>query len=153
MKKEVCSLLLVNFLKNMKNKIGKLVWFVIIILALGLLVFLNSKKTDDTSNLIPNQEQGENKIEEGVGGEEIVEEEKEVVENDLDDKVGGDKKSECESKGGEWFSGSNVCEINSLSQEQCLAEGGEFNECASACRHNPEAEMCTMQCVLTCTFR
>jgi len=64
-----------------------------------------------------------------------------------------DKKISCENRGGEWFAESAVCEINSFSQNECLAQGGEFNECNSACRHDPEAEMCTMQCVLTCTFR
>jgi hypothetical protein len=62
-------------------------------------------------------------------------------------------KISCEKSGGVWFFDNNVCEINSLSQSECVARGGEFNECASACRHDPKAEMCTMQCVLTCTFK
>ena len=64
-----------------------------------------------------------------------------------------DKKISCEQKGGEWFTDNNVCEINSLSKDACIAQGGEFNECASACRHDPTAGACTMQCVLTCTFK
>lgn len=63
------------------------------------------------------------------------------------------KKSSCESNGGEWFEASKICEINSFDQNMCVEKGGEWNECNSACRHNPGAEMCTMQCVLTCSFR
>lgn len=59
----------------------------------------------------------------------------------------------CQSKGGVWFTDNNTCEINSLSKEECTAKGGEWNDCASACRHDPKAEFCTMQCVLTCTFK
>ncbi len=32
----------------------------------------------------------------------------------------------------------------------CQEIGGTFNECASACRHDPTAEVCTMQCVQVC---
>lgn len=63
------------------------------------------------------------------------------------------KKVSCESNGGVWYSDNNTCEINSLSETSCIAKGGEFNSCASACRHDPKAEICTMQCVLTCTFK
>lgn len=62
-------------------------------------------------------------------------------------------KTTCEKDSGVWFTDNNTCEINSYSKTQCEAKGGEFNECASACRHNPGAEVCTMQCVLTCTFK
>ncbi len=37
-----------------------------------------------------------------------------------------------------------------IDQGQCLSLGGQFNECASACRHDLDAEICTMQCVITC---
>lgn len=59
----------------------------------------------------------------------------------------------CQQNGGVWFSNENSCEINRFSKGECLAEGGQFNECNSACRHDPMATVCTMQCVLTCTFR
>jgi len=59
----------------------------------------------------------------------------------------------CSQKGGDWYAKENVCEINSLTGEVCTEAGGEFNPCASACRHNPTADICTLQCVLTCTFR
>ena len=64
-----------------------------------------------------------------------------------------DKPTYCKNRGGVWYPVSNVCEINSLSKEECLAQGGEFNECDSACRHDPKAQVCTLQCVLTCSFR
>lgn len=130
---------------------NKLVWLVVIILALGLLFFLNSRKIDDSSNLNPNQEEEITPNEENE--EELPGEEQKEKDEDKEKTGSENKKLECENKGGEWFSGSNVCEINSLSKQECLAQGGEFNECASACRHDPEAEMCTMQCVLTCTFK
>ena len=63
------------------------------------------------------------------------------------------KKTSCENNGGVWYTDNNTCEINSLSETSCIAKGGEFNQCASACRHDPKAEVCTMQCILTCTFK
>jgi len=63
------------------------------------------------------------------------------------------KSTECSQKGGVWYPKESLCEVNKLSESQCTAEGGQFNGCASACRHDPKAEACTMQCVLTCTFR
>lgn len=62
-------------------------------------------------------------------------------------------KSECESNSGVWYGESNICEINSFSENMCVARGGEWNGCASACRHDKDAEVCTLQCVLTCSFR
>lgn len=59
----------------------------------------------------------------------------------------------CAQKSGVWYQEEKLCEANQFSEQECKVEGGEFNECASACRHDPKAEVCTMQCVLTCTFR
>ena len=67
--------------------------------------------------------------------------------------VGEDVMVQCDRRMGVWFKESRVCEVNQLSKEECIKQGGEFNECNSACRHNPKAEVCTMQCVLTCIFR
>lgn len=65
-----------------------------------------------------------------------------------------DRSVRCESEGGEWYeTAGGVCEKNFLSEAECGAEGGIWNGCASACRHDPEAEMCTEQCVLTCSFK
>lgn len=55
----------------------------------------------------------------------------------------------CEENGWIFIEEFNECEW--LSEETCNEAGGEFNECASACRNNPEAEICTMQCVLVCS--
>jgi hypothetical protein len=59
----------------------------------------------------------------------------------------------CDKMSGIWYGEEGICEVNQLSKEECVAQGGEFNECASACRHNPKAQVCTLQCVLTCTFK
>ena len=57
---------------------------------------------------------------------------------------------DCDYYGGTWLAESNECE--GISEVNCLELGGEFNECASACRNNPEAQICTLQCVLVCQF-
>jgi len=51
---------------------------------------------------------------------------------------------------GTWVSGFNECEYTN--ETWCQENGGIFNECASACRNQPEAEFCTMQCVPVCSF-
>ncbi len=56
----------------------------------------------------------------------------------------------CENAGGTWLDEFNECEY--VGQEWCENKGGEWKECESACRNNPEAEICTMQCVLVCRF-
>jgi len=67
--------------------------------------------------------------------------------------IPNNKKASCESQKGTWYEESKVCEINSFSENQCIAKGGEWNGCASACRHDKDAQVCTLQCVLTCSFR
>lgn len=49
-----------------------------------------------------------------------------------------------------WIEESQECE--GMTKNLCEEAGGTFNECASACRNNPDAEMCTMQCVQVCQF-
>jgi hypothetical protein len=78
--------------------------------------------------------------------------EEECIAEEMTEAVKQEKINACRNLDGIWYP-SNVCEVNQLSENECIAKGGEFNPCASACRHNPEAEVCTMQCVLTCTFR
>ena len=56
----------------------------------------------------------------------------------------------CVENSGNWIDSVHECE--DISRESCDLLGGHFNECASACRNDPEAEMCTMQCVLVCEF-
>lgn len=60
----------------------------------------------------------------------------------------GTQESQCISIGGIWTG----YDCEGISEEQCQEIGGTFNECASACRNNPEAEFCTLQCVQVCGF-
>ena len=41
-------------------------------------------------------------------------------------------------------------ECSGISKDQCEALSGTFNECGSACRHQSNATICTMQCVIYC---
>jgi hypothetical protein len=43
-------------------------------------------------------------------------------------------------------------ECENVSSAACTAMGGTFEECASACRHEPEAAICTAHCVPVCSF-
>lgn len=56
----------------------------------------------------------------------------------------------CQDAGGSWLAEFNECEH--VGGMWCSNNGGIFNDCASACRNNPEAEFCTQQCVLVCSF-
>lgn len=64
--------------------------------------------------------------------------------------VGMSPETGCTTNGGTWSAGASECE--GIGKEVCEKIGGTFNECASACRNNPKAEICTMQCVLVCQF-
>jgi len=55
---------------------------------------------------------------------------------------------DCENNGGTWLEKFKECEY--INEEWCDQKGGTFFECESACRHDPEAEICTMQCVPVC---
>lgn len=57
----------------------------------------------------------------------------------------------CQEHKGTWIEVSQECEYPD-SREWCEEAGGEFKECESACRNNPDAEICTMQCVIVCQF-
>ena len=59
-----------------------------------------------------------------------------------------DLTEQCTVFGGKWLAEFNECE--DISESQCSEMNGLFKECESACRHDPDAEMCTMQCVLVC---
>jgi hypothetical protein len=56
----------------------------------------------------------------------------------------------CQKYGGNWLEEFNECE--SISLEQCSIMNGTFKECESACRHIPDAEICTKQCVQVCVI-
>jgi hypothetical protein len=57
----------------------------------------------------------------------------------------------CTEQNGKWIEEYSECEGGG-DATWCQTYGGTFNECASACRHNPDAEICTLQCVLVCSF-
>ncbi|MBW2983206.1 hypothetical protein KY327_02790 [Candidatus Woesearchaeota archaeon] len=56
----------------------------------------------------------------------------------------------CEQAGGEWLPTYGECE--GVSKSWCSEQGGSFDQCASACRHDPDADVCTLQCVPVCSF-
>lgn len=57
----------------------------------------------------------------------------------------------CLSFDGNWVEETKECE--GMSQTQCEELHGTFNECASACRNDPDAMFCTQQCVIVCDFQ
>jgi hypothetical protein len=75
-----------------------------------------------------------------------------LYEGECRDNMSRDEQLEgaCLSFDGRWNSFYQECE--GMPAEMCEDLGGRFDTCASACRHNPNAEMCTMQCVQICTF-
>lgn len=56
----------------------------------------------------------------------------------------------CKQSGGHWLEESMECE--GVTMNRCIDLGGIYNECASACRNDANAEMCTLQCVQVCKF-
>lgn len=56
----------------------------------------------------------------------------------------------CVMAGGNWLAEHQECEY--ISDNWCQKNEGMFETCASACRHQPEAQVCTMQCVPVCKF-
>jgi hypothetical protein len=57
----------------------------------------------------------------------------------------------CAAQGGTWSEQYKEC--TGVNEGSCKAIGGTFNECASACRHDPKAEVCIMMCVQVCTVK
>ncbi len=57
----------------------------------------------------------------------------------------------CNGQGGQWSE--KVRECLGVNKNVCEYIGGQFQECASACRNNPEAQVCTMQCVQVCSIK
>ena len=51
---------------------------------------------------------------------------------------------------GNWIESAKECEF--ISEEICEDMNGEYNECGSACRNDPNTEICTLQCVPFCSF-
>jgi hypothetical protein len=56
----------------------------------------------------------------------------------------------CTAAKGTWSA--EWLECGGVDKTWCEANGGVFEECGSACRHDPKAELCTMQCVIFCRF-
>ncbi len=54
----------------------------------------------------------------------------------------------CEAEGGNWLAEYEECEY--IGRDWCEQQGGKFLECESACRHDPNVAVCTMQCVPVC---
>lgn len=59
-------------------------------------------------------------------------------------------KDQCVNQKWIWIEEWKECET--WDKEWCNSMWGVFNECASACRNNPEAEICTMKCIQVCEF-
>ncbi|MFT4244503.1 MAG: hypothetical protein ACMXYB_03555 [Candidatus Woesearchaeota archaeon] len=57
-------------------------------------------------------------------------------------------KEMCELNNGRWLEEFSQCEFSNPAV--CSQMGGEFNECGSACRNDPDAQICTLQCVPYC---
>jgi hypothetical protein len=57
---------------------------------------------------------------------------------------------QCQSMGGTWSEQYKEC--TGIGANSCQEIGGTFNECASACRHDPNAQACIMMCVQVCTI-
>ena len=51
---------------------------------------------------------------------------------------------------GRWIEEKKECE--QMDAMVCKEQGGTFNECASACRNDPSADMCIQVCVPVCSF-
>ena len=51
---------------------------------------------------------------------------------------------------GRWIEEKQECE--QMEAQSCKELGGRFNECASACRNQLDAEMCIQVCVPVCSF-
>ena len=63
---------------------------------------------------------------------------------------GADVGESCVAAKGAWSTEWDEC--TGVDKTWCEANGGRFEDCGSACRHDPKAEFCTMQCVIFCDF-
>ncbi|HEY9036108.1 MAG TPA: hypothetical protein VIM96_05285 [Pseudomonadales bacterium] len=54
----------------------------------------------------------------------------------------------CEAAGGRYIEAHQEC--MDISASACSDMGGKFHECASPCRHEPEAAACIMRCDTVC---
>lgn len=56
----------------------------------------------------------------------------------------------CRQLGRGWSEKYRECSVKS--EKECKQLGGRYDFCASACRHDPNAQLCTTQCVQVCSF-
>jgi zinc transport system substrate-binding protein len=56
----------------------------------------------------------------------------------------------CLGAGGTWLSDYSECE--GIEESICNDNSGEYDNCASSCRNDPEADMCVQVCVQVCKF-
>lgn len=70
--------------------------------------------------------------------------------SEMDIKVQAERARNCTESGGIYDLSYDEC--LGVDGSMCSSIGGTWNECASACRNNPEATICTMQCVQICEF-
>jgi hypothetical protein len=64
--------------------------------------------------------------------------------------VATDLEKSCATAKGNWLADYKECE--NAGKDWCDSNKGVFNECGSACRHDPKAQVCTMNCVPVCSF-
>lgn len=57
----------------------------------------------------------------------------------------------CTQQKGTWSAQYKEC--TGIEKAACTAIGGTFNECASACRNDPNAQACILLCVQVCEFK
>lgn len=57
----------------------------------------------------------------------------------------------CAAQGGTWSAQYKEC--TGIGETSCKAIGGTFNECASPCRNDPDAQVCILMCVQVCAFK
>lgn len=81
----------------------------------------------------------------------VLEEEKTETNIDYNQEQLSELALACQEQGS-WLEEEQECEW--IVEDWCQDMGGNFNACASACRHmDPEvAEFCTMECVPVCSF-
>lgn len=82
--------------------------------------------------------------------ENMQDEDSQIIELNEDKEPNYTYQTYCEENGGEWNEEFNEC--LGIDENTCVDGGGEFNPCASACRNEPDAQVCTMQCVIVCDF-
>jgi len=62
--------------------------------------------------------------------------------------VSANMEERCSNEGGNYLPEHDECV--GITETSCDSLDGSFDSCASACRNNPDARMCTKQCVQVC---